>query len=266
MKYIPSLPKKNDNISHNHPFGEFALLFTGLVLVFLFIFWTLGLFVDLAADRISYQTEVTLFKSVSSHLNFQLESASKEHERVQYLVDTLQNCTQLPYEIQVHMVQSEEPNAIALPGGNIAVFTGLLKKIDTENGLAFVLAHELAHFENRDHLRSLGRSVVFIALISIITGGDSSLSSLFLPSSSFSQAQYSQTRESLADKIALDTLFCHYGHVDGATDFFSSLLDTKLRPDTEIFHYFSSHPKLQTRISDLKKYALTQNYSFLSNK
>ena len=44
-------------------------------------------------------------------------------------------------------------NAVALPGGNIVVFAGLLKEIKSENELAMILGHELGHFAHRDHLR-----------------------------------------------------------------------------------------------------------------
>ncbi len=262
MKYSPSLPQDNDNVSHNNPFGEFVLLCAGLAALFLSVYWILGLLVDFAADRISYETETALFESISKHLEFQIDKDSEEQQRVQSLVNNLQNCIQLPYEIRVHMIESDEPNAIALPGGNIAVFTGLLEKIDSENGLAFVLSHELAHFKNRDHLRSLGRGLIIYTLVSMITSTDSSISSLLLPSSNLSQAQYSQTRESLADQVALDTLHCQYGHVGGASEFFSNLLEMKQGPDFAVFHYFSSHPELQLRISALRRYSEEQQYAF----
>jgi Zn-dependent protease with chaperone function len=262
MKYKPSLPLKNDNISHNHPFSEFVLLCVGLAALFLISFWALGLFVDFVADHVSYETEAALFKSVSKHFDFQLENNSHEQQRIQSLVEKLQNCSQLPYDLQVHMFQSDIPNAFALPGGNIGVSTELLKVVTTENGLAFVLAHELGHFENRDHLRSMGRSLILYLLFSMITGADSSISSFLAPTSNISQAQYSQARESLADRTAFDTLHCYYGHVGGAFEFFNNLLASEQDFDIAIFHYFSSHPQLQERISDLSQYAEARGYNF----
>ncbi len=42
----------------------------------------------------------------------------------------------------------------------MVVFTGLLEKMTSENELAFVLAHELGHYDHRDHLRGLGRAAL----------------------------------------------------------------------------------------------------------
>ena len=265
MKYRPSLPQKNDNISHNHPFGEFILLCVGLAALFLIIFWLLGLLVDVAAERVSYDTEAALFKSVSKHFDFQFDTISEEQKRVQSFVEKLQSCSQLPYDLRVYMVQSDTPNAFALPGGNIGVTTGLLKEVTTENGLAFVLAHELGHFKNRDHLRSMGRSLILYLIFSMITGADSSISTFLAPTSSISQAQYSQARETLADRTALDTLHCYYGHVGGAFEFFTNLLDSEENADIKVFHYFSSHPQLEERISDLSRYAEEHGYTLDSN-
>lgn len=266
MKYTPSLPLKNDNVSHNHPLKEFLLLCMGLIALFILVFWILGLFVDVAAERISYETEAALFTSISKHFEFQPDSESEDIVRVQSLVDRLQSCSQVPYDIQVHILQSDIPNAIALPGGNISVFSGLLQKINSDNGLAFVLAHELGHFKNRDHLRTLGRSLLLYMFFSMVTGADSSLSTLMAPTSSISQASYSQERESLADRTALDTLHCYYGHIEGAAEFFSNLIASEHGPDIKTFHYFSSHPQLQERISDLKKYAEAQGYALRPGK
>lgn len=260
MKYRPGLPGKNENVSHDNPLGEFALLCIGLAFLFIVIYWILGLLVDLAADRISHETEAALFNSISKHLEFELEQDQKEFDRVQVLINDLQSCTKLPYKVTVHIVNSEEANAIALPGGHIAVFTGLLKAVPNENGLAFVLAHELGHFENRDHLRALGRSLVLYSLSALITGGNSSISGLLAPSFTLTEAQYSQARESLADTKALDTLYCNYGDVHGATDFFNYILSLDNPADIRVLHYFSSHPDTRKRIKNLKEYAEAQGY------
>ncbi|KAI9691734.1 MAG: hypothetical protein M1822_007806 [Bathelium mastoideum] len=46
---------------------------------------------------------------------------------------------------EVHVIDSEEPNAFVIPGGKVFVFTGLLPIANTQSRLATVLAHEIAH-------------------------------------------------------------------------------------------------------------------------
>nr|MBI3612912.1 M48 family metallopeptidase [Nitrospirota bacterium] len=50
-----------------------------------------------------------------------------------------------PYKFEVTVVRSDIVNAFALPGGYVVVFTGLLKKAESPEEVAGVLAHELNH-------------------------------------------------------------------------------------------------------------------------
>lgn len=64
------------------------------------------------------------------------------------------------YHFQV--VDLAPPNAFALPGGYVYVSRGLVALLDSEDELANVLAHELAHVSNRHHLRHAVRSTPFL--------------------------------------------------------------------------------------------------------
>ena len=57
-------------------------------------------------------------------------------------------------EYPVYVTPSHEVNAYATIGANILTTEGLLETIDTEEELLFILAHERAHIDNRDVLRS----------------------------------------------------------------------------------------------------------------
>jgi len=54
----------------------------------------------------------------------------------------------------------EQVNAFALPGGKVAVFTGLLKFTETEAGLATVMAHEVAHALQRHGAERYSRGIL----------------------------------------------------------------------------------------------------------
>ncbi len=49
------------------------------------------------------------------------------------------------YRWEFHLVENEEPNAWAMPGGKVVVYTGILPVCRDETGLAVVLGHEVAH-------------------------------------------------------------------------------------------------------------------------
>jgi Zn-dependent protease with chaperone function len=255
MEYRPALPEHNDNISHDRPVREFLLLFSGVTGFLLAVFWILGWSVDLAMDYISPEVEEAIFSHDFAWTSGPSEGREPKEAELQRLVDELRNCIQISYPLKVSLVESEDANAMALPGGRIVVLGGLLKKVRSENGLSFVLAHELAHFKNRDHLRGMGRGLVLTAVTAFLTGAGSDLTRMFSPATGLGLARYSQDRESLADATALRALACYYGHTGGATEFFEAMKPLDEGKGQAIGRYFASHPEAMRRIDNLNRLA-----------
>lgn len=180
----------------------------------------------------------------------------KDDKRLQNLVDGLSKCANLPYHLKVKVKESDISNAFAFPGGQIVVYSHLINTSKSQNGLAFVLAHEIGHFKNRDHLRMLGKSMLFSLLLSSITTVD--LNSAFSPMTNLAQNKYSQSHESQADRIGLDILNCYYGHVGGAMEFFKSIAKNEKNP--LLVSYFSTHPQTKQRIKDMENLIKTKGY------
>lgn len=65
------------------------------------------------------------------------------------------------YHWEFAVIQDDEQvNAFALPGGKVAVFTGILKKTQNEAGLATVMAHEVAHALQRHGAERMSRGIL----------------------------------------------------------------------------------------------------------
>lgn len=258
MKYIPRLPKTNVNVTPTSPIRDFLLMLGGLALLFVGVYVFLGLLVDFMVPRISPETEQRL----SNYLQTKWPKNGDNHEQmvqVQDLLDRIQKqCGNLPYQLEVEVVESEMINALALPGGRVVVLTGLLEKITSENELTFVLAHEMGHFANRDHLSELGRGMVFMALSASVFGPNSYFGKQAAKLLRVSELSFSRQHESKADAYALDIQNCVYGHVAGATDFFGHTAE--LEQDRFTGHYLSTHPESHERISSLNKLAVERGY------
>jgi predicted Zn-dependent protease len=69
----------------------------------------------------------------------------------------------LPYSFAV--VQNDEPNALALPGGYIFISTGLLKRLQSENELACILGHEVCHVAQKHGIEIVSRDRVVASLV-----------------------------------------------------------------------------------------------------
>jgi Zn-dependent protease with chaperone function len=259
IKYTPRKLGDNVNVTPTHPVKEFLILAGGLLGIVIGIYVLMGFAVDLVAPRVSPAVEQRIADLIFQHQQWEKGQGEKE-TIVQTMVDDMQQaCARLPYVFQIHVQESPMINALALPGGHIIVFTGLLEKVTTENELAFILAHEMGHYAHRDHLRGLGRALVLTAISTALFGADSSLSNLLGQSLNITEMSFSRTQETRADEFALRTLACHYGHVGASTDFFGKI--PKEMDPGKFGHYFSSHPENRRRIAHLKDYAQQNGFS-----
>ena len=77
----------------------------------------------------------------------QLVGSGKERETVERAMTRLTAVADDPgFEWQVELIQDDQTvNAFALPGGKMAVYTGILPVCQTETGLAVVMGHEIGH-------------------------------------------------------------------------------------------------------------------------
>lgn len=73
-------------------------------------------------------------------------------------------------EIKLHLMEDAEVNAFALPDHHMVVYTGLIKEAKSNDEIAGVLAHEIAHMELKHVMKKLLKQVGYTILISITTG------------------------------------------------------------------------------------------------
>ena len=171
---------------------------------------------DLFVPRISVDLENKMSELFIRSIDAK-DVDSKSQDFVQSLTEDLQRrCARLPYHFKIHVRQDSSVNALAFPGGHIIVFTGLLKKAASENELAFVIAHEMGHYAHRDHLRGVGRAVVFITISTALFGTDGNISNMLAQALNITELSFSRKQESRADEFALELLNCAYGKNAGS--------------------------------------------------
>ncbi|MGH1370324.1 MAG: M48 family metallopeptidase [Maritimibacter sp.] len=153
----------------------------------------------------------------------------------------------LPFPIQVTVLDHDLVNAFALPGGRIVLFRGLLEKASGADEVAAVLAHEIGHVVNRDPTRDALRSAGSIGVLGLLLGDFAGGTAVLFLTNQLINAKYSQSAETGADDYAHD-LLARGGYDPAALgSFFQRLKDT--HGDTEGFlSHLSSHPQMQARI------------------
>ncbi len=251
MKYTPKTLKDNVNVTPGSPLRELIKLLAWVVGGLVALYIILGLVVSMMASHISLKVETGMGRLFNNHIC--VNEIKKESKRLQKLVDAFypfltSDDRRLNYKVFV--TQNSQVNAMALPGGTIVVFSGLLNKVSSQSELTFILAHELGHFHNRDHLKGLGRALVALVLSVTILGENSSATNFIFNSIGQVEMKFSRNQEKAADLYAVGLLKKRYGNAKGALEFMKKLVREEKR--WKLFYYFSSHPHPAHRLKYIK--------------
>jgi predicted Zn-dependent protease len=156
--------------------------------------------------------------------------------------------------VTIKVIDSEEVNAFALPGGFFFVNTGLLLRSETEAELAGVMAHEIAHIAARHGTRQATRGqLVNLATIPLIfMGGWAGYgarqgASVLIPVGFLT---FSRGFEREADLLGLQYLYKAGYDPTAFVDFFEKLQSDEKRKPGTMAKVFSSHPLTEDRIKD----------------
>lgn len=150
------------------------------------------------------------------------------------------------HKFQFFVTEDNAVNAYAMPGGFVVMHTGLLRKADTPEEVAGVLAHEVQHVEQRHSLRRIAQSLGLTAALSLLMGDMSGLASL---GGDLLQLKFSRDHETEADREGLKVLVAANINPVGMRDFFGKLAeDSKLD-----LGFLSTHPASAERMADIDR-------------
>ncbi len=171
--------------------------------------------------------------------------------------------------IEIVLVDNPTINAFAVPGGVIGIHNGLLLYAQTEDELATVLAHEIAHLSQRHFSRGvefqknqqpLNLAAMVAGLVLMATaGGEAGMAALQAARAAAqdSMLSYSRSNEQEADRIGMQTMVSAGMDPHAAPMMFERMMQaTRYSGGNRMPEFLRSHPLSENRISDTRNRAL----------
>ncbi|WP_154224548.1 M48 family metalloprotease [Marinicella rhabdoformis] len=169
-------------------------------------------------------------------------------------------------DFEFHLIPADVINASAYPGGLIVVYSGLLLETDTESELAGVVAHEIAHVNQRHISRMMAKqrksiAPLLLGMVAAVAAAQTSSSSdapiAIAASMQAMQAQmqinFTRYHEYEADRVGIQTLYKSGMNPEGMASFFSKLMKkNRIDPRYSLPEYLSTHPLSINRVTEAK--------------
>ena len=168
------------------------------------------------------------------------------------------------------LIESPQKNALALPGGKVAVYTGVLPVCANEAGLAALMSHQIAHDIARHRAERLaatmhtnGQSTATTVSLSNAKNKNALLTALGVGTAVGLTLPFSRSNESEADEIGL-TLMAKAGYDPREAERFWSRVDT-MQKSARPPELLSLHPIDPNRMLAIRRLLPKANRTYKAN-
>jgi len=202
----------------------------------------------------SMEQEIALGRQMSQDVELQsrLCDDAVVNEYINRLGQNIGRNAGAQFPLTIKVLESDEVNAFALPGGYLYVNTGLVMSAENEAELAGVLAHEIAHVAARHGTKQAtrGQLIQYATLPLIFFGGSAGIliyeaATLAAP---LEYSHFSRGMELQADKLGLEYIYKSGYDPAAFVDFFEKLQSQQKKEPNVFARAFSSHPMNNSRI------------------
>jgi predicted Zn-dependent protease len=194
----------------------------------------------------------------------QADMVKRVGQRIQQAVEMYfrqQNAqTQLDgYAWEFNLINDKQENAWCMPGGKVAVYTGILPITQDENGLAVVMGHEIAHAVAKHSSERMSQQMAAQGLGGVLSASagqnPTATQNVFLQvvgaGSQLGLLKYGRSQESEADRLGLIFMAMAGYNPDGAVQFWQRMDAREGQASPPEF--LSTHPSNGTRIADIQR-------------
>ncbi len=204
----------------------------------------------------STEKEVKLGASVANSINkkYDMYGGVEENRRIEEILDRIVAvCDRKDIVYFIKIIDRDDINASALPGGYIYLFKGILEHAENDDQIAGVIAHEVAHITAKHGLKRLQASYGALLLqiaaaetrSNVGAGVDLALASLF--------TEYSQQDELEADKLGVKYMELAGYDPNEMIKFLEIIKKENDKKPLRQFSYWRTHPHLPERIANVNQ-------------
>ncbi len=200
--------------------------------------------------------------------NAQSQMVAKVGERIKksvedYLIQNQLGYLLNGYQWEFRTVQNKEINAWCMPGGKVCFYTGILPICKTEDGIAVVMGHEVAHAiaeHGRERmsraLMAQGITTIGAVAAGVYTGDERVMETagqvFGIGTQVFGILPNSRKQESEADKLGLIFMAMAGYNPNEGVEFWKRMAEAGKNSQKPL-KFLSTHPSDETRIADLSK-------------
>lgn len=260
MRLENRLPEEGINSSREHPLREAAWLIGAVLASFALALALIGLGARWLAPKLPFSVELRLMAQFEDAP--QAASSAARSQALQALAERVASAMDLPPDMPLQLRAEPLPlvNAYASLGGRIRVYEGLLRRLDSEEALAALLAHEIAHVRQRHVAANAGRGLAVALLLGAVSAdaGAAAAQAALGSTAQLGLLAYSREQEAEADALALAALVRLYGHGGGVVSLFDRL--QRAAPEGGLPALLRSHPPSGERLAALRARAGQQGW------
>lgn len=159
------------------------------------------------------------------------------------------------FEWEFKTVEDQVVNAWCMPGGKVCVYTGILDLAKSDDELAVIMGHEIAHAVARHGNERMSQQLLVNGVGSILAPQDTTQVSIFqtvfMGSATLGMLKYGRNHETESDKLGLVFMKLAGYKPEAAITFWEKMAANGGAGVPEIF---STHPSDERRIADLKEF------------
>ncbi len=202
----------------------------------------------------SLDREFAMGKEMAQEIDVQLRFVDDPQitEYVNRLVQNIVRHSDAKVPFSVKIVNDEEVNTFALPGGFLYVNSGLIIAADDEAALAGIVAHEIAHVAARHATKTLTKKTVFdLASLPLVFFGGAAVAIVSQAASvavPMSFLKFSRDAEREADLLAIEYAYAAGYDPQAFVQFFEKLRTARKQKLAFVAGAFDTHPMTEDRI------------------